>query len=258
MEKIPFNKPYEIGSEIGYIQRAIARGQIAGDGEFTRRCSAILSEQIGCLATLLTTSCTDALEMAAILLDISPGDEVILPSYTFVSTANAFVLRGAIPVFVDIRPDTLNIDERKLESALTSRSRAIIPVHYAGIGCEMDEIMAFATNHNIAVVEDAAQAISATYKNRALGSIGQIGAMSFHATKNVIAGECGALLLNEKTLIERAEIVREKGTNRSQFLRSEASKYSWQDLGRHICQVSSLQHFSTLNYVRQITLQQLV
>jgi dTDP-4-amino-4,6-dideoxygalactose transaminase len=219
------------GREIEYIRQAHALGQLAGDGLFTKKCEAWLEENLGCRRAFLTHSCTAALEMAAILADLKPGDEVIMPSYTFVSTANAFVLRGAVPVFVDIRPDTLNLDETKIEEAITPRTRAIVPVHYAGVGCEMDAIMAIAEKHELLVIEDAAQGILSTYKGRKLGSIGHMGALSFHETKSVISGEGGALLVNDPRLIERAEIIREKGTDRSCFFRGEVDKYTWLDIG---------------------------
>ena len=219
------------GKELYYIAEAHFNGSLAGDGPFTKRCHAWLEERTGCNKGLLTHSCTAALEMAALLLDIQPGDEVIMPSYTFVSTANAFVLRGGVPVFVDIREDTLNLDERLIESAITPRTRAIAPVHYAGVACEMDTIMAIAQKHGMKVVEDAAQGVMSTYKGRALGSIGDLGAYSFHETKNVISGEGGALLVNEPALAARAEIIREKGTDRSRFFRGEVDKYTWQEVG---------------------------
>jgi len=228
---IPFNRPYMTGKELWYIAQAHAKGHLAGDGSFTRRCNAWLEARTGAHKALLTHSCTGALEMAAILAGLGPGDEVIMPSYTFVSTANAFALRGAVPVFVDIRPDTLNIDETKIEGAITERTRAIVPVHYAGVGCEMDTIMAIARRHGLLVIEDAAQGIMSTYKGRPLGSIGDLGCLSFHETKNIISGEGGALLVNDPALAERAEIVREKGTNRSQFYRGQVDKYTWVDLG---------------------------
>lgn len=227
----PFNKPYMTGKELWYIAQAHANGHLAGDGSFTKKCNAWLEARTGAHKALLTHSCTAALEMAAIMANIQPGDEVIMPSYTFVSTANAFVLRGAVPVFVDIRPDTLNIDETKIEAAITERTKAIAPVHYAGVGCEMDTIMAIARKHNLLVIEDAAQGIMSTYKGRPLGSIGHLGCLSFHETKNIISGEGGALLVNDPALAERAEIIREKGTNRSQFFRGQVDKYTWVDLG---------------------------
>jgi dTDP-4-amino-4,6-dideoxygalactose transaminase len=228
---IPFNRPYMTGKELYYITEAKFGNMLAGDGPFTKRCHQWLEQRTGCSKALLTHSCTAALEMAALLLDIQPGDEVIMPSYTFVSTANAFVLRGGVPVFVDIREDTLNLDERLIESAITPRTRAIVPVHYAGVACEMDAIMAVAKRHNLKVVEDAAQGVMASYKGRVLGSIGDLGAYSFHETKNVISGEGGALLVNASDLATRAEIVREKGTDRSRFFRGEVDKYTWQEVG---------------------------
>jgi dTDP-4-amino-4,6-dideoxygalactose transaminase len=229
--KTPFNKPHMTGKELWYVAQAHANGHLAGDGAFTRRCAGWLEQRIGCRRALLTHSCTAALEMAALLIDIRPGDEVIMPSYTFVSTANAFVLRGAVPVFVDIRPDTLNIDEKRIEAAITSRTRAIVPVHYAGVACEMDAIMDIAARHDLVVIEDAAQGILSTYKGRPLGSIGHMAALSFHETKNIISGEGGALLVNDARFVERAEIIREKGTNRSQFFRGQVDKYTWVDIG---------------------------
>jgi dTDP-4-amino-4,6-dideoxygalactose transaminase len=229
--RIPFNWPNMTGKELHYIAEAHFNGRLAGDGPFTKRCHAWLEARTQCAKALLTHSCTAALEMAALLLDIEPGDEVIMPSYTFVSTANAFVLRGAVPVFVDVRGDTLNIDERLIESAITPRTRAIVPVHYAGVACEMDTIMAIAARHGLKVVEDAAQGVMATYKGRALGSIGDLGAYSFHETKNVISGEGGSLLVNDPQLTPRAEIIREKGTDRSRFFRGEVDKYTWQEVG---------------------------
>jgi dTDP-4-amino-4,6-dideoxygalactose transaminase len=228
---IPFNKPYMTGKELFYIAEAHFNGVLAGDGNFTKRCNTWLEERTGAKKALLTHSCTAALEMAAILADIQPGDEVIMPSYTFVSTANAFVLRGGVPVFVDIRSDTLNIDETKIEAAITPRTKAIVPVHYAGVACEMDAIMDIAHRHNLLVIEDAAQGIMSAYKDRPLGSIGHMGAYSFHETKNIIAGEGGALLVNDDRFAERAEIIREKGTNRSQFFRGQVDKYTWCDIG---------------------------
>lgn len=229
--RIPFNWPHMTGKELYYIAEAHFNGSLAGDGPFTKRCHAWLEKRTGCNKGLLTHSCTAALEMAALLLDIQPGDEVIMPSYTFVSTANAFVLRGGVPVFVDIREDTLNLDERLIESAITPRTRAIAPVHYAGVACEMDTIMAIAQKHGLKVVEDAAQGVMSTYKGRALGSIGDLGAYSFHETKNVISGEGGALLVNNPDMSLRAEIIREKGTDRSRFFRGEVDKYTWQEVG---------------------------
>lgn len=229
--KIPFNKPFMTGKELWYISQAHHRGMLAGDGHFTRQCHAWLERQTGCRKALLTHSCTAALEMAAILADIRPGDEVIMPSFTFVSTANAFVLRGAVPVFVDIRPDTLNLDETRIEAAITPRTRAVVPVHYAGVGCEMEAILDIARRHDLLVIEDAAQGLMADYRGRPLGTLGQLGTVSFHETKNVISGEGGALLINDERFCERAEIIREKGTNRSQFFRGQVDKYTWVDVG---------------------------
>jgi dTDP-4-amino-4,6-dideoxygalactose transaminase len=229
--RIPFNWPHMTGKELYYIAESHFNGRLAGDGPFTKRCHSWLEERTGCSKALLTHSCTAALEMAALLLDIQPGDEIIMPSYTFVSTANAFVLRGGVPVFVDIRDDTLNLDERLIQAAITPRTRAIVPVHYAGVACEMDEIMSIAREHNLKVVEDAAQGVMASYKGRALGSIGDFGAYSFHETKNVISGEGGALLVNSPNAVLRAEIIREKGTDRSRFFRGEVDKYTWQEVG---------------------------
>jgi len=231
MSKIPFNKPFIVGKELYNIAQAVFNSQLSGDGLFTKRCHQWLEAQLHCKKALLTHSCTAALEMAAILFDIQAGDEVILPSFTFVSTANAFVLRGAVPVFIDIRPDTLNIDERLIEQAITSKTKAIVPVHYAGVGCDMSKIMDIASQHKLWVVEDAAQAIFAKYKNQYLGTIGHLGCLSFHETKNIISGEGGALLINDESLMQRAEVIREKGTNRSQFFRGEIDKYTWVDIG---------------------------
>jgi dTDP-4-amino-4,6-dideoxygalactose transaminase len=228
---IPFNKPYMTGRELDYIAQAHGNGHLSGDGAFTKRCNAWLEAHTGATKALLTHSCTAALEMAAMLLDLAPGDEVIMPSYTFVSTANAFVLRGAVPVFVDIREDTLNLDERLIETAITPRTKAICVVHYAGVACDMDAIMAIAARHGLQVVEDAAQAIYSRYKGRPLGAIGDLGCMSFHETKNIISGEGGALLVRDPVLAERAEILREKGTNRSRFFRGQVDKYTWVDVG---------------------------
>ena len=229
--RIPFNRPHLTGREFTYISEAVAGGQLAGNGQFTQRCHAWLERELGCPRALLTHSCTAALEMAALLLDLQPGDEIIMPSFTFVSTANAFVLRGARPVFVDIRPDTLNVDESLIEAAITDRTRAIVPVHYGGIACDMDAIMDIASRHDLFVIEDAAQGFLARYRDRPLGSIGHMAALSFHETKNVISGEGGALLLNDDRFRSRAEIIWEKGTNRTQFLRGEVNKYTWVDIG---------------------------
>ena len=228
---IYFNIPPCIGTEDGYIREAIENKKISGDGAFTRKCNERLEQMTGSEKALITTSGTSALEMAALLADIKLGDEVIMPSYTFVSTANAFVLRGAKIVFVDIRPDTMNIDEKLIEAAVTERTRAIVPVHYAGVSCEMDTILDIAARRNLCVIEDAAQGVYASYKGRALGSIGDFGCFSFHETKNYSCGEGGAILLNRKEDIERAEIIREKGTNRSKFYRGQVDKYTWVDVG---------------------------
>lgn len=228
---IPFNKPFMTGRELRYIADAHDRGRLAGDGEYTRRCHDALQRLTLARKVLLTQSCTSALEMAAILCDIKPGDEVILPSYTFVSTANAFVLRGAVPVFSDVRADTLNTDAALIEPLITHRTRAIVVVHYAGVVCDMDPILALAAKHGLNVVEDAAQALMSTYKGKPAGTLGRFGTFSFHETKNVICGEGGALAINEANDIQRAEIVREKGTDRSRFFRGEVDKYTWCDVG---------------------------
>jgi dTDP-4-amino-4,6-dideoxygalactose transaminase len=228
---VPFNKPNLIGKELGYIADAIIKGQASGNGIYTRKCQQLLEETLGIPKCLLTTSCTDALEMSALLLDIKPGDEVILPSYTFVSTANAYALRGARPVFADIRPDTLNLDENQLEKLITKRTRAIVVVHYAGVGCEMDAITRVAASRNIAVVEDNAHGLFGRYKRKNLGTFGAMATLSFHETKNVTCGEGGALILNDPKYFERAEILRDKGTNRGRFYRGEVDKYTWVDLG---------------------------
>jgi len=229
---IPFNKPPHTGNEEQYVLEAMKSPQISGDGPFGKRCQRWFEEQLGCRKTLLTPSCTHALEMAAILIGIEPGDEVIMPSYTFVSTANAFALRGARIVFVDIRPDTMNIDETRIEAAITPQTKAIVPVHYAGVGCEMDEIMLLAEKYGLFVIEDAAQGMMSRYKGRPLGTIGHLGTYSFHETKNYTSGgEGGLLIINDSRFTERAEIIREKGTNRSQFFRGMVDKYSWVDIG---------------------------
>lgn len=228
---IPFNRPYMTGREMHYIGEAHLAGHLAGDGPLTKKCHRWLETKCGESKALLTHSCTAALEMAAILLDLRPGDEVIMPSYTFVSTANAFVLRGAVPVFVDVRADTFNLDETLIEDAITPRTRAIVPVHYAGVSCEMDVIMSTARKHGLKVIEDAAQGVMASYRGRALGSIGELGAYSFHETKNVISGEGGALIVNDPAYAQQAEIIREKGTDRSRFYRGEVDKYTWQSSG---------------------------
>jgi dTDP-4-amino-4,6-dideoxygalactose transaminase len=229
--EIPFTKPFIMGNESKYVAQVVASGSIGSDGRFTRSCTQFLKERFGIHEVFMTPSCTAALEMAAMLLDLREGDEVLMPSFTFTSTANAVVLRGAKPVFVDIRPDTLNIDERLVESSITSRTKAIFAVHYAGVGCEMDRLMAIAAKHNLLVVEDAAQAVNGYYKGRALGSIGHLGAYSFHGTKDYTCGEGGALCVNSPELAAHAEIIRDKGTNRSRFFRGEVDKYSWVDTG---------------------------
>lgn len=229
--KIPFNKPYVTGREMEYIRTVVENGRFAGNGELSQKCARRLEEITGCKKAILVPSGTAALEMMMVLAGIGPGDEVIMPSFTFSSTANAVVLRGATPVFIDIRPDTLNMDETLLEAAITPRTRAILPVHYAGVGCEMDTIMSIAKKHGLLVLEDAAQCILSYYKNRHLGSLGQMGALSFHETKNIHCGEGGALLINDPAFVERAEIVMEKGTDRSKFFRGEIDKYTWVDVG---------------------------
>ncbi len=229
--RIPFNKPFVAGKELYYIAQAVTFGNISGDGHFTKACCRLMENTFGTPKVLLTPSCTASLEMAAILCDLKPGDEVIMPSYTFVSTASAVVRMGAQPVFVDIRPDTLNIDESLIEQAITPRTKAIFVVHYAGVSCEMDRIMEIATRHNLIVVEDAAQGVNSFYRGRALGSIGHLGCYSFHETKNYICGEGGALCINDERFRERAEILRDKGTNRQRYFRGEVDKYTWVDVG---------------------------
>jgi dTDP-4-amino-4,6-dideoxygalactose transaminase len=228
---ITFNRPYATGREFGYIEQAIENRHLSGNGPFTERCTDWLQERIGAVRVLLTFSCTSALEMAAILADLRPGDEVIMPSFTFVSTASSVALRGAVPVFVDIRPDTMNLDEAQVADAITGRTKAILPVHYAGVGCDMDSIMTIADDNDLFVIEDAAQAICASYKGRPLGGIGDLGCLSFHETKNVSCGEGGALIINDTEWVDRAEILQEKGTNRSQFFRGQVDKYTWVELG---------------------------
>lgn len=228
---IPFNKPCLTGDEQRYMAEALANGHISGDGTFTKKCHALLNDIMGSEAVLLTTSCTHALEMSALLLDIQPGDEVIIPDFTFVSTVNAFVLRGAHPVFADIRPDTMNLDEQQLESLITPRTKAIVPVHYAGVGCEMDAICEIAEAHDIVIVEDNAHGLFGRYKGKVLGTFGALATLSFHETKNFNCGEGGALIINNPLLTERAEIIREKGTNRSRFFRGQVDKYTWVDVG---------------------------
>nr|CAD6436808.1 dTDP-4-amino-4,6-dideoxygalactose transaminase [Rhizobium sp. Q54] len=255
VDNIPFNRLFFTGDDFENLDTARQNRALAGDGEFTRKCHALLEQQTGAVKALLTHSCTAALEMAALLLDIEPGDEIIMPSYTFVSTANAFVLRGGVPVFVDIREDTLNLDERLIEAAITPKTKAIVPVHYAGVSCEMDTIMEIARRHDLKVVEDAAQGVCSTYKGRALGSIGDLGAYSFHETKNVISGEGGALLVNDSSFAQRAEVIREKGTDRSQFLRGQVDKYTWRDVGSSYLPSELIAAFlyGQLTAARQIT-----
>jgi len=231
IHKIPFNRPFIVGKELFYISQAVLGGHLAGDGRFTKLCNEWMERKFNARKVLLTNSCTAAMEICAIIADIGPGDEVIMPSYTFVSTANAFVLRGARIRFIDIRQDTLNMDENLIEAAVTDRTKAIVPVHYAGVACEMDKILEIAHRHNLIVIEDAAQGVNATYKGRYLGTLGDLGAYSFHETKNFICGEGGALIINDERFIERAEIIREKGTNRSKFFRGEVDKYTWVDVG---------------------------
>ncbi len=228
---IPFNRPYVARRTEEYLREVLAAGKLAGDGRFGERCRGLLEAQLGSLRVMLTTSCTHALEMASLLLELGPGDEVIVPSFTFVSTVNSFVLRGAKPRFVDVRADTLNLDESLLEAAVTPQTRAIFPVHYGGVGCEMDVVLAVAAKHGLAVVEDAAMAIGASYRGRPLGTLGDFGALSFHETKNITCGEGGALIVNRSEFVERAEIIREKGTDRSSFMRGEIDKYGWVDVG---------------------------
>jgi len=228
---IPYNKPFVAGKELYYIAQAVIKGHISGDGAYTKLCHSWLEDKLKCPKALITHSCTAAIEMSAILCDIKPGDEVIMPSFTFVSAANAFVLRGGVPVFIDIRPDTLNMDENKVEDAVTDKTKAIVPMHYAGVPCSMDEIMNLAGIYGLCVIEDAAQALLSTYKGRYLGTIGHLGCLSFHETKNIISGEGGALLVNDETFLKRAEIIREKGTDRARFFRGEVDKYSWVDIG---------------------------
>lgn len=229
--RVDFNRPVPVGNELDYIRQAVAAGHLSGDGPFTKKCHAFLENALGVRKALLTTSCTHALEMSAILLDVQPGDEVIIPDFTFVSTVNAFVLRGAKPVFLDVRPDTLNLDESKLEDAITPQTKAIVPVHYAGVACEMDSIMETAARRSIPVVEDNAHGLFGKYKGKYLGTYGSLATQSFHETKNFSCGEGGALLVNDPVLVERAEIIREKGTNRSRFFRGQVDKYTWVDIG---------------------------
>ncbi len=261
MSRIPFNRPYTVGTEFGFIQRAIDQGHLSGNGSFARACQEWLERETGTVRALLTPSCTAALEMLAILADIGPGDEVIMPSYTFVSTANAFVLRGATPIFVDVRPDTLNLDERLIEARITPRTRAIAPVHYAGVGCDMDALGDVARRHGLFVLEDAAQGVMASYgaESRALGTFGELGALSFHETKNVTCGEGGALLVNDPALVERAEILQEKGTNRSAFFRGAVDKYTWTDIGSSflLSEVNAAFLWAQLEHASEITARRL-
>jgi len=252
---VPFNSPCLVGNELKYIEQSINNKHLSGNGPFTKECEAILRKSIGCSRVLLTHSCTAALEMAALLAGIVPGDEIIMPSYTFVSTANAFVLRGATPVFVDIRPDTLNIDESLVADAVTCSTRAIVPVHYSGVGCDMHTLRDIAQKHELMVIEDAAQAIGSLFDTRPLGSFGELAALSFHETKNVISGEGGAIIINDTDLVERAEIIQEKGTNRSQYFRGKLDKYSWVDIGSSYLPselisaflLAQLEHIDTIN-----------
>ena len=253
---IPFNRPPYTGNEDQYVLAAMHSDKISGDGEYGHKCQQWFEQQLGCKKALLTPSCTQALEMAALLIDIQPGDEVIMPSYTFVSTANAFVLRGAKIVFVDIRPDTMNIDEKLIEAAITPKTKAIAPVHYAGVGCEMDTIMDIANRHSLFVIEDAAQGMISSYKGRALGTIGHMAAYSFHETKNFTSGgEGGLLIINDERFIQRAEIIREKGTNRSQFFRGMVDKYSWVDIGSSYLpsEIQAAYLWGQLEWVEKIT-----
>lgn len=231
VDRIPFNRPTMVGYELEYVAEAVASGWTAGDGGFTRRCQALLEREVGVPRVFLTTSCTHALELAALALDLQPGDEVILPTFTFVSTANAFVLRGATPVFVDSRPDTLNLDEERLAELVTPRTRVIVPVHYAGVGCAMERVMEVASRHGLAVVEDNAHGLFGRYRGRQLGTFGRFATQSFHETKNFSCGEGGALLVNDPSDVERVEVLREKGTNRSRFFRGQIDKYTWVDIG---------------------------
>jgi len=252
--EIPFNKPFVIGKELVYIEQAVKTGQIASDGIFTKKCTDFFKNKYQFNCVLMTPSCTASLEMAGMLCDIQPGDEVIMPSYTFVSTANAFVRMGAVPVFVDIREDTLNINESKIEAVITPKTKAIVPVHYAGIGCEMDTIMDLAGSHHLKVIEDAAQGVNATYRGKPLGGIGDFGCFSFHETKNANCGEGGALAVNDSEMVNRAEIIRDKGTNRQQFFRGEIDKYSWVDVGSSyvLSEICSAFLYAQLEYIEKI------
>jgi dTDP-4-amino-4,6-dideoxygalactose transaminase len=254
--RVDFNRPTFMGNELEYMQQAVGNAHISGDGVFTKKCHAFLERELGVSKALLTTSCTHALEMAAMLLKIAPADEVIFPDFTFVSTVNAFVLRGARPVFVDIRPDTLNLDETKVEAAVTARTRAVVPVHYAGVGCEMDSILEIARAHSLAVVEDNAHGLFGEYKGRFLGTFGAMAAQSFHETKNFSCGEGGALLINDPHLAERAEIIREKGTNRSRFFRGQIDKYTWVDIGSSYLPSDLLAAFLFAQFERRESIQE--
>lgn len=255
LEVIPFNRPRLIGGEHAFIDEALASGKISGNGRFAQRCARRLEERLGAPRALITPSCTAALEMAAILCDLRPGDEVIMPSFTFVSTANAFVLRGAVPVFVDIRPDTLNVDPDLIEAAVTERTRAVVVVHYGGVACEMDRILEIAERHRLVVVEDAAHALPGVWRDRQLGSIGHLATFSFHETKNVHCGEGGALVINDENLVERAEIVQEKGTDRARFFRGAVDKYTWQDMGSSylLSEVAAAFLWAQLEHLDEIT-----
>jgi dTDP-4-amino-4,6-dideoxygalactose transaminase len=252
---IPFNKPYVSGNEQKYISEAIESGHLSGDGRFTKKCKSILEQALQAKSVLLTTSCTHALEMSALLLDLKPGDEVIVPSFTFVSTINAFILRGVRPVFADIKRDTKNLDERTLERLITPRTRAIVPVHYAGVGCEMDKIMSLAKANNVAVVEDNAHGLFGKFKGQLLGSFGELSTLSFHETKNFQCGEGGALVINKPELSERAEIIREKGTNRARFFRGQVDKYSWVDIGSSYLPSEMLAAFLCAQLEERVTIQ---
>jgi dTDP-4-amino-4,6-dideoxygalactose transaminase len=253
--RIPFNKPFLVGRELDYIAQAVALGNLAGDGKFSQSCCRLLEERLDIRRVMLTPSCTAALEVAAILCDLEPGDEVILPSFTFVSTAAAFVRVGARPVFVDIRPDTLNLDENLIEAAITDRTRVVVPVHYAGVACEMDRILAIARARRLIVVEDAAQGVNSFYRGKALGAIGDLGCYSFHETKNFISGEGGAICVNRPDLVERAEILRDKGTNRQKFFRGQVDKYTWVDVGSAYvpCELIGAFLFGQLELIEQIS-----
>ena len=256
---IPFNKPHMTGHELEYISKAHTNGILSGDGPYSKLCEKWLEKTLGAQKALLTHSCTAALEMAAILADIQPGDEIIMPSYTFVSSANAFVLRGGVPVFVDIHPSSLNINEMLIEDAITPKTRAIVPVHYAGVACNMDVIMNIANQYGLIVIEDAAQGILSTYKGQMLGSIGHMGCLSFHETKNIISGEGGALLVNDDKFLLRSEIIRDKGTNRAQFNKGGVDKYTWQDIGSSFLpgEITAAFLFAQLEQSREITAERL-